>query len=285
MNELQLFNSPEFGDVRVVMQSADEPLFCLADVCSTLGLNSAKVAQRLSKDVLSKHPLLTSGGEQHLSFVNEDGLYDVILDSRKKKAKMFRKWITSEVLPSIRKHGAYATPVTIDRMIADPDFAIQLLSSIKEERQKRIAAEGQIVALSNKIAKLTPKAEYYDLILRSPDAVVVTQIAKDYGMSAREFNERLHVLGIQFKTHGQWVLYYKYQAEGYVDSFTGFKKNGNGIWMCTVWTQKGRLFLYTRLKEANILPVIERYRGYKLPPVGKPTRIHPDVTDATDFYR
>lgn len=145
-----------------------------------------------------------------------------------------------------------------------------------EQQQKEIAM------LSVKIDTMQPKAEYYDSILASPDSLVVTQIAKDYGMSPQEFNKRLCALGIQYKVNGQWVLYAKYQGEGYTDSQTGRKRNGSGSWMLTVWTQKGRLFLYTMLKEANVLPVIERYSGYQLPPVGKPKNIE---TDPTDFYR
>ena len=104
MNELRLFNSPEFGEVRVVMSADNEPMFCLADVCKILGLTSKRVGQRLSDEVISNYPVQDSIGRMQESvFVNEDGLYDVILDSRKKKAKMFRKWVTTEVLPSIRK--------------------------------------------------------------------------------------------------------------------------------------------------------------------------------------
>lgn len=274
MDELRLFYSPEFGVIRVVINADGEPIFCLADVCKVLELDSSQVTKRLADGVVSIHPMKDAlGREQNANFVNEDGLYDVILDSRKKKAKMFRKWITAEVLPSIRKHGAYATPVTIDRMIADPDFAIQLLTKLKEERMKRVEAEKQNTELREKVSVMQPKADYYDSILSSPDSVVVTQIAKDYGMSPQEFNKRMNALGIQYKVNGQWVLYAKYQGEGYTDSYPGCKRNSNGTWMTTVWTQKGRLFLYTMLKEVNVLPIIERYRGYQLSPIGKPKHI------------
>lgn len=106
MSEIQVFNNPQFGEIRTA-GTAEEPLFCLADVCKALELTPSKVAQRLEKDVLSKYPLQTAGGIQELNFVNEVGLYDVILDSRKPEAKAFRKWVTSEVLPSIRKTGQY----------------------------------------------------------------------------------------------------------------------------------------------------------------------------------
>lgn len=106
--EIQIFNHPEFGGVHVI-GDADNPQFCLSDVCKTLDLTVKGVMQRLNKEVISTYPLETAGGVQQMYFVNEDGLYDVILDSRKPEAKRFRKWVTSEVLPSIRKHGIYAT--------------------------------------------------------------------------------------------------------------------------------------------------------------------------------
>lgn len=102
MNEIKIFENEKFGKVRVAGTS-EEPLFCLADVCQVLDLMPNKVAQRLDKDVLSRYPLQTAGGIQQTNFVNEDGLYDAILDSRKPEAKQFRKWITSEVLPLIEQ--------------------------------------------------------------------------------------------------------------------------------------------------------------------------------------
>ena len=106
MEEIKIFNSPQFGEIRTTGTS-ENPLFCLSDVCSVLGLRQGDVKQRLDKGVVSTQPLETAGGIQHANFVNEDGLYDVILDSRKPQAKAFRKWVTSEVLPAIRKTGGY----------------------------------------------------------------------------------------------------------------------------------------------------------------------------------
>ena len=106
MNDVTIFSSNAFGSIRTGGTS-DNPLFCLADVCKALKLSAKGVNQRLNKEVISNYPLQTAGGVQHALFVNEDGLYDVILDSRKPEAKAFRKWITSEVLPSIRKSGGY----------------------------------------------------------------------------------------------------------------------------------------------------------------------------------
>ena len=111
MKDLQIFSSPQFGQVRIVLDESNQPLFCLADLCKALDLTATKVATRLEDDVLCKHPISDNmGRKQKVNFVNEDGLYDVILDSRKPEAKKFRKWITSEVLPSIRKSGGYIVP-------------------------------------------------------------------------------------------------------------------------------------------------------------------------------
>lgn len=106
MNDIQLFKNDQFGEVRVIELNG-EPLFCLSDVCNILGLRQGDVRQRLDEGVVSTQPLLTAGGIQQANFVNEDGLYDAILDSRKQEAKQFRKWVTSEILPSIRKTGGY----------------------------------------------------------------------------------------------------------------------------------------------------------------------------------
>lgn len=203
MNQLQLFSNPEFGNVRVV-EINGEPQFCLSDVCSALELPQvAKVIQRLDKDVLSTHPLETAGGVQQMYFVNEDGLYDVILESRKPNAKKFRKWITSEVIPSIRKTGMYINP----NAPIDPQF----LRRMADELERR---DNQIVVLTTQIAELQPKASYYDLILQCPDLVSTSTIAKDYGFSAKSFNKLLHQFGVQFKQGGLWLLYQKYASQG-----------------------------------------------------------------------
>ncbi|KAA6323907.1 hypothetical protein EZS27_026706 [termite gut metagenome] len=118
---VQIFENPEFGKVRTILSENGEPLFCLADLCKVLNLSSTEVNRRLEKGVVSKHPLKTSGGVQQALFVNEDGLYDVILESRKPETRQFRKWVTSEILPSVRKSGGYSisqpmpTPTPIPR--------------------------------------------------------------------------------------------------------------------------------------------------------------------------
>lgn len=247
MTQLQIFDNPEFGNVRVVIVDG-EPQFCLSDVCKILDLRVAKVVERLDKDVLSTHPLETAGGVQSMYCVNEDGLYDTILDSRKPEAKRFRKWITSEVLPSIRKTGMYVNPAAQ----ITPDLLRNIADAI-EQRDK------QITVLTTQVAELTPKASYYDTILNCRDVVSVSKIAKDYGMSAKSFNRLLKDLGVQFNQGGVWLPYQKYAKQGWTQSKT-HSYLADGDTHCrvhTYWTQKGRLGLYDLLKAHGYLPTVE----------------------------
>ena len=273
-NDIQIFNNPQFGSIRTA-GTPEQPLFCLADVCKILGLQASRVKDRLEKGVISSNPLLTSGGIQQLNFVNEDGLYDVILDSRKPESKASRKWVTSDLLPTIRKHGAYMTNDAIERALTEPDFLIQLATSIKEERSKRLAVEAvceeqrkqisqlgsQVDDLQSEVSVMKDKVSYLDVILATKNSVLVTQIAQDYGESAILFNRRLNRMGIQYSRGKQWILYGPYKDCGYVTSETYVIKHKDGhedVHMNTKWTQKGRRFLYDILKREGILPVIER---------------------------
>jgi len=258
-NNIQIFNNEELGTIRIVGTS-DAPQFCLSDICKILGLQAAAVTRRLEKDVISSHTLLTSGGYQVLNFVTEDGLYDVILDSRKPEAKRFRKWVTSEVLPTIRKHGAYMTKDTLERAIAEPDFLIQLATTLKEEKAKRLEAEQQCEAQKQIIGEMEKKVSYLDLILSSTSTMTITQIAQDYGMSGQRMNKLLHGLRIQYKVGEQWILYAEYKDKCYVSSETIHFMTNEGVPCTTLntkWTQKGRLFLYDILKKEGILPKME----------------------------
>ena len=260
MNDIQIFNNEEFGAVRTT-GTPEQPLFCLADVARVLGLKTSKLVQRLSDDVLSKYPISDSlGREQVTNFINEDGLYDVILDSRKPEAKRFRKWVTSEVLPTIRKHGVYMTKDTLERAITEPDFLIQLATTLKEEKAKRLEAEQQCEAQKQIIGELEKKVSYLDLILSSTSTMSITQIAQDYGMSGQRMNKLLHGLRIQYKVGEQWILYAEYKDKCYVSSETIHFMTNEGVPCTTLntkWTQKGRLFLYDILKKEGILPKME----------------------------
>ena len=259
MNEIKVFDNPQFGKVRTAGTS-ENPLFCLPDVCKALGLNASHVRERLEDGVVSTDTITDNlGRAQVANFVNEDGLYDVILDSRKPEAKVFRKWVTSEVLPSIRKTGQYSAniPQTFSQ-------ALMLAARQQEEIERQKAALAQqgeeIVKLSNEVMTMKPKATYYDLILNNPSTVTITQIAQDYGMSAKKFNQILCDFRIQHKVNKQWILYADNINKGYVQSKPTNIPLANGtekVVYNTEWTQKGRIFLYEKLKQAGVLPMIE----------------------------
>lgn len=155
-----------------IIESEGEPKFLLNDLVKILGLsNSRMVKERLNDDVSSTYPIQDSlGRTQQATFVNEDGLYDVILDSRKKEAKRFRKWITSEVIPSIRKHGAYMTPEKIEETLLNPDTIIKLATNLKEEQEKRSRAE-------HTIQMQKPKVLFADSVDTSKSSVLIKELA------------------------------------------------------------------------------------------------------------
>lgn len=259
-NNIQIFRNEELGMVRI-MGTPERPLFCLADVCKALGLKQGHVRERLEDGVVSTEPITDSlGREQMANFVTEDGLYDVILDSRKPEAKRFRKWVTTEVLPSIRKHGAYMTDEALARAISEPDFLIELAIKLKEEKAKRIQVEQVCKQQRVLIGEMEKKVSYLDLILASTSTVTITQIAQDYGMSGQRMNKLLHGLRIQYKVGDQWILYADYKDKCYVTSETIHFVTNDGVnrtALNTKWTQKGRLFLYGMLKKEGVLPKME----------------------------
>lgn len=178
--ELKIFENKQFGQVRIAMNENGEPMFCLADLCLVLDLTPSKVAQRLGEDVLSKYPLLTAGGIQQANFVNEDGLYDVILDSRKPEAKKFRKWVTSEVLPSIRKTGSYSVQPKL------PSYAEALRQlADKVEENERLQIENK---------EMKPKAEFFDTVADSKTAISMNDVAKVLGIKGMGRNNLFEFL-------------------------------------------------------------------------------------------
>ena len=253
MNNLQVFNNNEFGAVRT-LEINNEPWFVAKDVCDILDIkNPTQALQNLDVD---ERTILNIGRQGNTNFINESGLYTLIIRSRKSEAKKFRKWITSEVLPSIRKHGTYAT----DELLNNPDLFISVLQDLKKEREEKAKLEGENQMQKQIIGELQPKANYTDVILNNKGLVTITQIAKDYGKSGTEMNKLLHDLGIQYKQSNQWLLYTKYHDKGYTHSNTVDITRSDGtkdIRMNTKWTQKGRLFIYNLLREKNIYPLIE----------------------------
>lgn len=179
MNKIQIFQNEQFGKVRIAMNENEEPLFCLADVCSVIGIaNARNVKSRLDLEDVCQMDTLTEGGKQQVTFITESGLYDVIIRSDSEKAKPFRKWVTSEVLPSIRRHGAYMTQETLEKALTSPDFLIQLATNLKEEKQKRIEAEQKAELAEQTIKSNAPKVLFADAVSTSQRSCLVAELAK-----------------------------------------------------------------------------------------------------------
>lgn len=256
---LQTWNY-ESSEVRTIQKNG-EPWWVLADVCKVLDLsNPSKVADRLEPDEKANFELGLRGGATNC--INESGLYAVILRSDKPQAKPFRKWVTNEVLPSIRKHGAYMTEQTLERALTSPDFLIELATQLKAEQAQRKQLETTVAVQNQQIAELQPKASYYDVVLNCKDLISIGKIAKDYGWSAQKLNEYLHKHGVQYKQGKTWLLYQKYAGMGYTSTKTHTYHGDDGMEHAaephTYWTQKGRLFIYDLLKSDGVYPLIER---------------------------
>lgn len=244
------------GSAVRTLVSDNEPYFLGRDVAEVLEYaNTAKaIRDHVDDEDKLTERIVLSGQRREAILINESGLYSLILSSKLPTAQKFKHWITSEVLPTIRKHGAYMTPAKIEEVLTDPDTIIQLATQLKQEREGRLIAE-------QRIGELTPKADYCDRVLADKSLVTITQIAKDYGMSGRALNATLHDFGVIYKQGETWFLYAKYQKTGWTHSETIMVNKKDGTQKAalnTKWTQKGRLGLYELLKAHGILPLIER---------------------------
>ena len=271
MSELQFFNNPEFGQLRITVKD-NETWFIGRDVAIALGYAKPENAISTHVDEEDKTTTLIQGNgsnyKSKTTIINESGLYSLVLSSKLPTAKKFKRWVTSEVLPSIRKHGIYATTQTIETMLADPDNVIKVFTALKEEREKRIEQEKQIATLTAEnqmqaqmISEFKPKSEYVDIILQSTGTVTTTQIAADYGLSAKKLNKILHDEKIQHKVNNQWILYNDKMNKGYTKSETISITRSDGrqeTKMYTKWTQKGRLKIHEILTQLGFIANFDR---------------------------
>ena len=273
-NEIILFKHEEFGEIRT-LNIDGEPWFVGKDVCIAFGdKNHIRSVGRVDEVDKRKVELTDSlNRKQSATVINESGLYALLFAMQPQKAhndgvsdeypieirerieklRKFKRWVTAEVLPSLRKHGAYITAQTLHKTMSDPRELAKLLTTLADEQDKRRKLEEENAFLS-------VKAKYYDLILQSKNSVPVTQIAKDYGMSAIAFNKMLHDYGIQYPIRGSWVLYAEYADKNYTQSKT-YQIGDDKAVMHTCWTQAGRIFLYNFLAERGVMPMCER-EGY-----------------------
>lgn len=247
-SQLHAFTHPAFGNVRTLSVDG-KILFCGRDVATALGYENPGKAVRMHARLdggPKRYPIQDRMGRtQEATFITEGDLYRLIISSKLPAAIKFESWVFDEVLPSIRRHGVYA----IDDLLHNDDLLEQALSALKAERLARLSAEQRVL-------EAAPKVSYYDIVLQSPSLLSVTEIAKDYGLSAKRLNAILRDEGVQFKQSGRWFLYARFAEQGYTQSKT-FERDG--LTYChTYWTQKGRLFIYDLLKNIGILPVIEQ---------------------------
>lgn len=254
MNELQNFNF-EGNEVRTVLIN-DEPYFVGKDIADVLGYSNSRKALIDHVDEEDKNTVTIRDGNKgnpNQVVINESGMYSLVLSSKLPNAKKFKRWVTNEVLPSIRKHGAYLTDEKIEEALLNPDTIISLATQLKNEREGRLIAEQQV-------KEFQPKVSYYDKVLSNDALMTISLIAKDYGMSGAGMNKLLHELGVQYRQGGTWLLYAKYQRTGWTHSETKMVPRKDGTEKAvlnTKWTQKGRLGLYELLKTNGYLPLIE----------------------------
>ena len=240
MNEMMTFRNLEFGAIRTMSNKQGEPMFCAKDVCLALNhTNSRKaVSDLVDKDDVTRSYIVDSlGRKNHAIFINESGLYALILSSKLESAKRFKRWVTSEVLPAIRKQGGY------------------LMAKQGESEKEVMARAMEIVKTTlarrdEQIAQLKPRAEYADSVLDSINCITTTQLAKEMGMTAQQLNRRLCEMRIQYWQSGQYMLYADYARLGLAKSRTRkyVLKHGMVLTeMYLVWTERGRCFIHQLL--------------------------------------
>lgn len=261
-NEIQVLKQTELlGQQFAVYGTPDEPLFLAKDVAAWIEhTDTSKMVQCVDEDEKLTRTMFVSGQNREVWLLTENGLYEILMQSRKPIAKEFKKGV-KKILHEIRRVGGYMTANdndTADELMARALIVAQRTLERREERIRLLEAVNTEQAKA--ISEMSPKATYYNIILQSPSTITVTQIAQDYGMSAKAFNKLLHTLGIQRKVGRQWVLYSEYISNGYVQSATEPMKNSRSgrSYTYSRWTQKGRIFLYNELKNRGVLPLIEQ---------------------------
>ena len=252
MNELTIFENPEFGAIRTV-ELDGEPWLVGKDVAEALGYTNPRKAliDHVDDEDKGVTKCYTPGGDQDMTIINESGLYSLVLSSKLPTARKFRRWVTSEILPSIRKTGGYNLP-------KDYPSALRALADTEE---KRLALLAENEAQRQVIADFEPVRQYVDTILHSKGSLATSQIAADYGISARALNRILHEEGIQHKVNSQWILYREHMGKGWTDSRTIQFIHSDGrpdAKMMTYWTQKGRMMIHNLLARRGIVPVMDR---------------------------
>jgi len=263
-NQTQVFENKAFGRLEVVLIDG-KPYFPATECAKMLGYKNPRdaISKHCKADGVAKRDGVSVTTNQHgistnqtveLTYISEGNLYRLIIRSKLPDAVKFEAWVCDEVLPSIRRHGAYITEATIRRMSESAAYADELIQRLSAELSDE---QSKNAVLSNYVNSAAPKVRYYDIILQCPGAVQVSIIAKDYGYSAVAFNKLLHALGVQYKVGRTWLLYSEYANKGYTVTKT-YEIDGKIASILTCFTQRGRFWLYNLLKAQGILPITER---------------------------
>ena len=263
MNDFMIFKNEEFGEIRS-FEINNEPWFVGKDVAESLIYKEPHkaIVNHIDEDDRIKYPIVDElGRKQETWLINESGLYSLIMSSKLPNAKKFKKWVTSEVLPSIRKTGGY---IAGEENMNEDELILKAMNVLNTKVEKLRNENKNLVTENNKkdqlIGELKPKADYTDRILQCDDLTKANVIACDYGFSTIEFNKILNKFGIQYKQGKDWLLYKKYRGKGYTQTKTFEFTHSNGTQgsrTSMMWTQKGRLFLYEFFKAKGILPRME----------------------------
>lgn len=256
-SNLKVFENEEFGSIRT-LEIDGEPYLGGTDVANILGYTNPQKAIRDHVDEEDKtvNDSFTVNGTRCI-LINESGLYSLILSSKLPKAKQFKRWVTSEILPSIRKTGMYAT----DELLNNPDLAIKAFTALKEEREKNKLLTEENAKKQNLLNEISPKAEFAEHLIDDGRLITATEIAKDYGMTSRQLNSLLNEFKIQFKVNGRWVLHKQYADKDYAQTVSCFDRYSGAERRSLKWTYKGKQFLYDFLKGKGLKPLANRSKN------------------------
>lgn len=264
-NEMQVFQNEQFGEIRA-FEIGGEHWFVGKDIAEVLAYHNTRDALKKHVDSEDKADVAIHDGRQNrkMTVINESGIYSLIFSSKLPAAKTFKRWVTSEVLPSIRKNGAYINEQLLEELLESRETADEFFKQLKEEKKlvrasnRLIKTQSKLIGeLEDRLDDVLPEAEYCENVLLCENAIPVSIIAKSYGMTAQKFNQLLHRIKIHYKVGGVWVLYSRYDGNGYTATRT-YEKDGKAI-VNTVWTQLGREFLYRKLAENGYFPEYEQY--------------------------
>lgn len=284
MNDVQIFNSPMFGDLRVVRDEKGELLFCLKDVCNSLELQVTKVKDRLTPYLPTIKVGVVTGKKSDGSdsiqyidmyFITEPDLYRVIFQSRKSSARKFQDWVFEEVLPTLRKEGSYSMTQSkqplVSYQIEDPiERAKRWIEEQQHTRALEVQTEQQAQTIGIQQKELTvaaPKVKYYDDTLASTDCLTTTQVADDLGISARALNQQLSNAGIQYFQSGSWHLkgIFREWKLASTRTYNYIKGDGStGTKINLVWNQRGKRFILALFNNGfSIKTAIAEIKGEK----------------------